>query len=67
MIGALYSVIAALGDVLGGMLVIGPLSRGDRDPRTRKLLLDHARYYEYREELLSFLEEHEHQRTSRAA
>jgi nitrate/nitrite transport system ATP-binding protein len=36
-------------------------------PRTRKMLLDHARYYEYREELLSFLEEHEQQRTSRAA
>jgi nitrate/nitrite transport system ATP-binding protein len=36
-------------------------------PRTRKMLLDHARYYEYREDLLAFLEEHEHQRTSRAA
>jgi len=36
-------------------------------PRTRKMLLDHARYYEYREELLTFLEEHEHQRTTRAA
>ncbi len=36
-------------------------------PRTRKMLLDHARYYEYREELLTFLEEHEQQRTSRAA
>ncbi|MBX3502268.1 MAG: ABC transporter ATP-binding protein [Alphaproteobacteria bacterium] len=28
-------------------------------PRTRKALLEHARYYEYREELLTFLEEHE--------
>jgi hypothetical protein len=25
-IGALYSAIAAVGDILGGMLVIGPLS-----------------------------------------
>ncbi len=33
-------------------------------PRTRKALLDHPRYYEYREELLGFLEEHE---TVRAA
>jgi len=36
-------------------------------PRTRKALLDHARYYDYREELLTFLEEHEHQRAVRAA
>lgn len=36
-------------------------------PRTRKMLLDHARYYDYREELLSFLEEHEHKRTAHAA
>jgi nitrate/nitrite transport system ATP-binding protein len=28
-------------------------------PRSRKQLLDHPRYYEYREELLSFLEEYE--------
>jgi len=28
-------------------------------PRTRKMLLEHARYYEYREALLSFLAEHE--------
>ena len=33
-------------------------------PRTRKALLAHPRYYEYREELLGFLEEHE---TVRAA
>jgi len=36
-------------------------------PRTRKMLLDHARYYDYREELLSFLEEHEHRRAAHAA
>jgi nitrate/nitrite transport system ATP-binding protein len=29
-------------------------------PRTRKALLEHPRYYEYRSELLSFLEEYEH-------
>jgi nitrate/nitrite transport system ATP-binding protein len=29
-------------------------------PRTRRLLLDHPRYDEYRQELLSFLDEHEH-------
>jgi nitrate/nitrite transport system ATP-binding protein len=29
-------------------------------PRTRRALLDHPRYYEYRNELLSFLEEYEH-------
>ncbi|MGE0421813.1 MAG: ABC transporter ATP-binding protein [Reyranellaceae bacterium] len=28
-------------------------------PRTRKALLEHPRYYAYREELLTFLEEHE--------
>jgi len=33
-------------------------------PRTRKALIEHPRYYEYREELLGFLEEHE---TVRAA
>ncbi len=36
-------------------------------PRTRKMLLEHARYYAYREELLSFLEEYEHGGDSRAA
>jgi nitrate/nitrite transport system ATP-binding protein len=29
-------------------------------PRTRRALLEHPRYYEYRGELLSFLEEHDH-------
>jgi nitrate/nitrite transport system ATP-binding protein len=29
-------------------------------PRTRRALLDHPRYYEYRNELLGFLEEYEH-------
>lgn len=29
-------------------------------PRTRKALLEHPSYYEYREELLTFLEEYEH-------
>ncbi|MPZ58032.1 MAG: ATP-binding cassette domain-containing protein [Rhizobiales bacterium] len=29
-------------------------------PRTRRALLDHSRYYEYRQELLSFLDEFEH-------
>jgi len=29
-------------------------------PRTRKALLDHARYYDYRQEVLAFLEEYEH-------
>ena len=34
-------------------------------PRTRRALLDHPRYYEYREELLRFLEEYEHGATAR--
>lgn len=29
-------------------------------PRTRRALLDHPRYYEYRQDLLSFLDEYEH-------
>lgn len=29
-------------------------------PRSRKALLEHPRYYEYRDEVLSFLEEYEH-------
>jgi nitrate/nitrite transport system ATP-binding protein len=29
-------------------------------PRTRKALLEHSDYYAYREELMTFLEEHEH-------
>jgi nitrate/nitrite transport system ATP-binding protein len=36
-------------------------------PRTRKMLLEHPRYYAYREELLSFLEEYEHGGGTRAA
>ncbi len=36
-------------------------------PRTRKMLLEHSRYYTYREELLSFLEEYEHGAGNRAA
>ncbi|HLF23702.1 MAG TPA: nitrate ABC transporter ATP-binding protein, partial [Burkholderiales bacterium] len=36
-------------------------------PRTRRVLLDHARYYEYRQELLTFLEEFEHGAGGRAA
>jgi nitrate/nitrite transport system ATP-binding protein len=36
-------------------------------PRTRKMLLEHPRYYAYREELLSFLEEYEHGAGTRAA
>jgi nitrate/nitrite transport system ATP-binding protein len=36
-------------------------------PRTRKMLLEHPRYYAYREELLNFLEEYEHGGGARAA
>ena len=36
-------------------------------PRTRKALLDHPRYYEYREQLLGFLEEYEHGAVSKKA
>jgi len=36
-------------------------------PRTRRALLDHSRYYEYRQELLSFLDEFEHGATGRSA
>jgi len=36
-------------------------------PRTRKMLLEHPRYYAYREELLSFLEQYEHGAGNRAA
>jgi nitrate/nitrite transport system ATP-binding protein len=56
------------------MMTNGPRARIGRimqvalpRPRSRKLLLEHPRYYEYREELLSFLEEHEHGSGSRAA
>lgn len=53
------------------MMTNGPYARIGRimqvdlpRPRTRKALLEHPRYYEYREELLGFLEKHE---TVRAA
>ena len=36
-------------------------------PRTRRALLDHPRYYEYRQELLSFLDEFEHGAHGRSA
>ncbi|WP_119419026.1 ABC transporter ATP-binding protein [Desertibaculum subflavum] len=36
-------------------------------PRTRRALLDHPRYYQYREELLSFLDEYEHGATAKPA
>ncbi len=36
-------------------------------PRTRRALLDHPRYYEYRQELLSFLDEFEHGAAGRPA
>ena len=36
-------------------------------PRTRRALLDHPRYYHYREELLSFLDEYEHGATAKVA
>ena len=34
-------------------------------PRTRRALLEHPRYYKYRQELLGFLEEFEHGAVSR--
>ncbi|MGE0628748.1 MAG: ABC transporter ATP-binding protein [Hyphomicrobiaceae bacterium] len=36
-------------------------------PRTRKALIEHPRYYDYRKELLDFLEEYEHGATSKPA
>ncbi len=36
-------------------------------PRTRRLLLDHPRYDEYRQALLGFLDEHEHALASMGA
>jgi nitrate/nitrite transport system ATP-binding protein len=49
------------------MMTNGPRARIGRvmkvdlpRPRTRRALLEHPRYYEYRSELLSFLEEYEH-------
>jgi nitrate/nitrite transport system ATP-binding protein len=56
------------------MMTNGPRARIGRimqvdlpRPRTRKMLLEHSRYYAYREELLSFLEEYEHGAGNRAA
>lgn len=56
------------------MMTNGPRARIGRimqvdlpRPRTRKMLLEHPRYYAYREELLSFLEEYEHGADHRAA
>jgi dTDP-4-dehydrorhamnose reductase len=40
-----------------------PWAWGEGDlprPRTRRALLEHPRYYEYRNELLDFLKEYEH-------
>ncbi|MBK8211676.1 MAG: ABC transporter ATP-binding protein, partial [Rhodospirillales bacterium] len=49
------------------MMTNGPRARTGRimdvdipRPRSRKSLLDHPKYYEYREELLGFLAECEH-------
>ena len=36
-------------------------------PRSRKALLSHANYYEYRNEVLSFLEDYEHGHKKEAA
>jgi nitrate/nitrite transport system ATP-binding protein len=36
-------------------------------PRTRRALLDHPRYYQYRNELLTFLREYEHGAVAAAA
>jgi len=36
-------------------------------PRTRKALIEHPKYYEYREELMTFLAEHEHNPVNQAA
>ncbi len=35
-------------------------------PRTRQALLEHPSYYAYREELMTFLEEHERQKATAA-
>jgi nitrate/nitrite transport system ATP-binding protein len=56
------------------MMTNGPNARIGRimevdipPPRTRRALLEHPRYYEYRQELLAFLEEFEHGASGRAA
>jgi nitrate/nitrite transport system ATP-binding protein len=36
-------------------------------PRSRKALIEHPRYYDYRKELLDFLEEYEHGATSKSS
>jgi nitrate/nitrite transport system ATP-binding protein len=47
---------------------IGKIMRVDLPrPRTRKALLEHPKYYGYREELMRFLEKHEHRPAGRAA
>ena len=55
------------------MMTNGPHARVGRiveidipRPRTRKALLAHPRYYEYREAILSFLDEFEHGAVSKA-
>jgi len=55
------------------MMTNGPKARIGRimsvdieRPRTRRMLLEHPRYYEYRQELLGFLEEFEHGAGGRA-
>jgi len=55
------------------MMTNGPNARVGRvlevdieRPRTRRALLDHPRYYQYRQQLLTFLEEFEHGATARA-
>jgi nitrate/nitrite transport system ATP-binding protein len=55
------------------MMTNGPKARIGRvmgvdipRPRTRRALLEHPRYYEYRQELLTFLEEFEHGAGGRA-
>jgi len=40
---------------------------GSARPRTRRALLEHPRYYEYRQELLTFLEDFEHGAHGRTA
>jgi len=56
------------------MMTNGPKARIGRvmtvdiqRPRTRRALLEHPRYYEYRQELLTFLEEFEHGAGGRTA
>ncbi|MGE0563437.1 MAG: ABC transporter ATP-binding protein [Pseudolabrys sp.] len=56
------------------MMTNGPMARIGKimavdipRPRTRRALLEHPRYYEYRQELLAFLEEFEHGAGGKAA